>query len=211
MAHLVWDWNGTLLDDLELVVEATNAALAAVGGPTVTVAEHRRDFRRPVWEYYAHVLGRDVSDEEFVILDEIFHETYRAGLARCRLARDAVEALSAWRGTQSLLSMWFHDELVPLVTGHGLTAHLTRVDGLREPVGGGAKAPHLEAHLKALGLSGKECVLIGDSVDDADAAAAVGARVVLYRGGITSEERLAATGAPVAATLLDAVTYALAA
>lgn len=106
MRHLVWDWNGTLLDDLALVVEATNASLATVGGPQVTSEEHRRDFRRPISDYYAHVLGRPVADEEFRVLDRVFHEFYRAGLYTCRLALDALDAITAWRGTQSLLSMF---------------------------------------------------------------------------------------------------------
>ena len=210
MAHLVWDWNGTLLDDLALVVTATNSSLASVGGPRVTADEHRRDFRRPISAYYAHLLGRAVAREEFLILDRIFHDTYRAGLSACRLARDAAAAMAAWDGTQSLLSMWFHHELVPVVTSHGLIELLRRVDGLRDAVGGGPKEPHLRAHLAALDLPAEHCVLIGDSVDDAEAAEAVGARIVLYSGGFTDESRLRATGAPVASSLIEAVQYALA-
>jgi phosphoglycolate phosphatase-like HAD superfamily hydrolase len=209
MSHLVWDWNGTLLDDLELVVAATNASLASCGGPRVTADEHRRDFRRPVWAYYAHVLGRPVDEDEFLRLDGVFHEAYRTGLAVCRLAVDAIDAVRAWSGTQSLLSMWFHHELVPSVRHHGLADLLVRVDGLRDPVGGGSKVPHLRAHLDALALRGDECVLIGDSVDDAEAAHSVGARVVLYAGGFTDEKRLRATGVPVATTLTEAVLWAV--
>ena len=51
--HLVWDWNGTLLDDLTLVVSSTNSAFAAIGGRAVDAVEHRRTFRRPVAEFYA--------------------------------------------------------------------------------------------------------------------------------------------------------------
>ena len=207
--HLVWDWNGTLLDDFDLVVTATNASLAFVGGPIVTADEHRRDFRRPVWAYYAHVLGRPLAEHEFGELDRVFHEAYRVGLPVCRLAVDALDAMRAWTGTQSLLSMWFHHELVPIVRHHRLDGHLTRVDGLRDAVGGGLKASHLREHLDALGLRGEDCVLIGDSVDDAEAAASVGARVVLYAGGFTDEKRLRATGAPVAATLVEAVQWAI--
>jgi phosphoglycolate phosphatase-like HAD superfamily hydrolase len=207
--HLVWDWNGTLLDDLDLVVTATNASLAFVGGPVVTADEHRRDFRRPIWAYYAHVLGRALAENEFEELDRVFHESYRAGLPVCRLAIDALEAIRAWTGTQSLLSMWFHHELVPIVRHHGLDGHLTRVDGLRDLVGGGSKVPHLRAHLDGLGLRGVDCVLIGDSIDDAEAASSVGARAVLYAGGFTDEKKLRATGLPVAATLVEAVLWAI--
>jgi phosphoglycolate phosphatase-like HAD superfamily hydrolase len=206
--HLVWDWNGTLLDDLDLVVAATNASLASVGGPRVTVDEHRRDFCRPLATYYSNVLGRPVTTDEFATLDRAFHDAYRAGLAECRLAVDALTAIGAWTGSQSLLSMFFHHELVPVVRQHGLVEHLRRVDGLRDRVGGGTKTPHLRTHLAALAVAGPDCVLIGDSVDDAEAAAAVGARIILYGGGITDEKRLRATGLPVAATLVEAVALA---
>lgn len=208
MAHLVWDWNGTLLDDLEPVVEATNAALALVGGPMVDAADHRRDFRRPVVDYYAFVLDRPIDADEFSRLDRVFHDTYRTRLVDCALADDALDAINSWQGTQSLLSMYFHDELVPEITRRGLVDRLARVDGLRAQVGGGHKAEHLVAHLAALGVDGTDAVLIGDSIDDALAADEVGAGIVLYTGGFTDPDVLRATGRPVADTLLDAVRLA---
>jgi phosphoglycolate phosphatase-like HAD superfamily hydrolase len=208
VAHLVWDWNGTLLDDTALVVAATNATLEQLGGPAVTVEEHRRDFSRPVAEYYARLLGHPVGPDDFARLDETFHAAYRAGLDGAGLATDALAAISAWDGTQSLLSMFFHEDLVALVRRHGLEPLIGRVDGLREIVGGGSKAPHLAAHVAALGLSPAEVVLVGDTVDDADAARAVGAAIVLYDGGITDAARLRATGAPVVSSLVGAVALA---
>jgi phosphoglycolate phosphatase-like HAD superfamily hydrolase len=206
--HLVWDWNGTLLDDLEPVVEATNAALALVGGPTVNADDHRRDFRRPVVDYYAFVLDRPVDADEFVRLDRVFHDTYRTRLVDCALADDAIEAIHSWTGTQSLLSMFFHDELVPEVTRRGLVDRLARVDGLRAAVGGGHKAEHLIEHLAALGIDGADAVLIGDSIDDAHAADEAGAGIILYTGGFTDPDVLRATGRPTAATLVEAVKLA---
>ncbi len=206
--HLVWDWNGTLLDDLTVVVDATNAAFASVSGPVVTADEHRRDFRRPVADYYAEVLGRAVDAAEFGRLDKIFHDAYRLGLTSTGLAADAMAAIRSWPGTQSLLSMWFHDELVPALETYGLAGLFTRVDGLRTEVGGDLKAGHLARHLDELGISGDETVLIGDSLDDATAAASVGAGVVLYTGGFTDPTRLRASGFPVADTLMDAVALA---
>ena len=208
MAHLVWDWNGTLLDDLSLVVAATNASLATAGGGPVTAEEHRRDFRRPVHAYYAGVLGRTLSPDEFLALDRAFHEAYQVGLPNVQLSVGALDALRGWTDTQSLLSMWFHEELVPTVSRYDLTSFFTRVDGLRAVVGGGHKAPHLAAHLAEMGIDGAECVMIGDSVDDADAALSVGAACVLYAGGFTDRARLLATGMPVVDTLAEAVALA---
>lgn len=204
--HLVWDWNGTLLNDLEIVVGATNAAFASIGGPAVTADDHRRDFRRPISDYYARVLGRPVTMQEFAALDAVFHRVYRESLSGAVLAADALDAMASWTGTQSLLSMWFHHELVPTVGRFGLS--FVRVDGLRDELGGGFKAAHLKTHLAELGFDGSTVCLIGDSVDDADAAEAVGARCVLYAGGFTHPDNLRARGVPVADTLLDAVRLA---
>ncbi len=154
------------------------------------------------------MLGRPLKVGEFAALDRAFHDAYRLGLADTGLAADAWDAIGAWSGSQSLLSMFFHDELVPAVAARGLDPHLSRVDGLRDAIGGGSKAPHLRAHLAALGVSGADCVLIGDSVDDAHAADEVGAAVVLYSGGFTHETRLRETGRAVATSLVEAVKLA---
>ncbi|GGN15749.1 phosphoglycolate phosphatase-like HAD superfamily hydrolase [Actinoplanes campanulatus] len=207
--HLVWDWNGTLLDDLHLVVSSTNTAFAAVGGRDVDADEHRRAFRRPVAEFYAEMLGRAVDQEEFGRLDRIFHDAYRLGLTDVSLAADAMTAIKTWPGSQSLLSMWFHSELIPAVEGYGLAGLFARVDGLRAELGGGFKAAHLAAHLDELGVAGRDVVLIGDSLDDADAAEAVGGCAVLYTGGFTHPARLRESGRPVADTLVEAVKMAM--
>lgn len=206
--HLVWDWNGTLLDDLSLVVSSTNHAFAAVGGRLVDADEHRTRFRRPVAEFYAEVLERAIDDEEFGRLDRLFHDAYRMGLTTMTLAGDATGAIRSWPGTQSLLSMWFHEELVPAVETYGLTGVFTRIDGLRAELGGGLKAGHLARHLEELGISGEDVVLIGDSLDDAEAADSVGGASVLYTGGFTAPARLRESGRPVADTLVEAVTIA---
>jgi phosphoglycolate phosphatase-like HAD superfamily hydrolase len=208
VTHLIWDWNGTLLDDLSLVVEATNQAFTAVGGRSLDSDEHRRTFRRPVAEFYAEILERAVDAEEFGRLDKIFHDAYRLGLTTTSLAADAMQAIRSWPGTQSLLSMWFHSELVPAIETYGLTGVFTRVDGLRTEIGGDLKAGHLARHLDELGISGDRAVLIGDSLDDAQAADSVGAAVVLYTGGFTHPARLRASGRPVAETLVQAVQLA---
>jgi phosphoglycolate phosphatase-like HAD superfamily hydrolase len=89
-----------------------------------------------------------------------------------------------------------------------LTRCFTRIDGLRAMTGGGHKAEHLVAHLAALGIAGPDTVLIGDSLDDAHAAEAVGAGCVLFAGGFTELGALRESGLPVATTLWDAVKLA---
>lgn len=207
--HIVWDWNGTLFHDIDAVTTATNEILAGLELAPITAADHRRLFTRPVWVFYERLLGRPLVDGEFERFDRIFHDTYGRHLAVCGLAPDAEQALGVWRrtgGTQSLLSMWRHEHLLPLVAELGIAPEFVRVDGLRGEAGG-RKAQHLVSHLTEIGVEARDVLLVGDSVDDADAAAYVGARCVLYPWGHASRESLAGTGVPLADTLTEALAY----
>jgi phosphoglycolate phosphatase-like HAD superfamily hydrolase len=209
---VIWDWNGTLLDDAWLVVEATNHAFRHCSGPAVSLAAYRAAFRRPVRDCYADLLGRPLSEPDFAELDRLFHQHYRAELHRAALAADARAALDLVRANgwgQSLLSMWFHAELCRSVDAMGLTASFVSVAGNPDPDGGARKAPALDAHIRSLGLPASRCVVIGDVVDDALAARAVGARCVLYAGGYSDEPCLRDTGLPVAGTLVAAIEAAM--
>src|SRR5262249_20481295 len=191
--HIVWDWNGTLLDDNHAVVAAVNAVCAAYQHPAITLDEWRAVFCRPLDRCYERLLGQALSTEDWHRIDRVYHDTYHALLPDQRLAAGAREALRTWRaagGTQSLLSMWFHDELVRLVGELGLAADFDRIDGLRTEVGGGPKAEHLAEHLAALALDPSDVVLIGDVVDDAAAAASVRARRILPSTGISPQANL---------------------
>ncbi|MFY1678475.1 MULTISPECIES: HAD family hydrolase [unclassified Streptomyces] len=207
-AHIVWDWNGTLFHDNEAVVGATNAAFAELGLAPITLERYRSLYRVPVPRFYERLLGRLPSDAEWEVMDRTFHRYYTEHRARCSLTEGASELLAEWRSaghSQSLLSMYGHTDLVPLVRGFGIDTHFTRVEGRTGP-SGGSKAEHMVRHLAALsGVEPARTVVIGDAADDALAARRVGARAVLYTGGSHSRKSLEATGAPVVDTLAEAV------
>lgn len=206
--HVVWDWNGTLLDDNAAVIAAVNAVCAEFGRGPVELDEWRGLFTRPIVRSYERLLDRTLSTEDWAALDFRYHHSYRELLHTCRLAAGAPEALREWRSagkTQSLLSMWFHDELVPLITELELLDFFARVDGLRDRIGGGSKDAHLAAHLAALNLDPAEVVVIGDVLDDARAAAHVGAQCVLVTTGMTTADALRGNGYPVVDSIPAAI------
>lgn len=216
MWHVVWDWNGTLFDDLEIVVASVNVSLRAIGAPPIEVETYRAVYQRPLYRFYENLLGRSVRPEEMASIDNDFHAAYHALLDQARLtvdARRAIELVAERGGTQSVLSMWWHDQLVPAVRFFGLEDHMLAVDGHRGGPGE-SKEKHLAGHVEQLTrlfpeLVRRETVIvIGDVTDDADAARAAGVRCVLYDGGSQPRAVLAATGVPVAATLVEAVEVA---
>jgi phosphoglycolate phosphatase-like HAD superfamily hydrolase len=214
--HIVWDWNGTLFDDGDALIRATADAFLAAGLARVTPDLYRAHFTRPIADFYDRLAGRALEPAEQAALDGYFQRSYARYLVAARLAPDAVSALACWGragGSQSLLSLYPQDKLDRLVAAHDITAFFRRVDGLP---GGGAprKEPHLRRHLLALGVPPSRAVLVGDNVDDVHAARACEVACVLYHPAgreLTSRARATDLGAPVAATLAEAVAWVIAA
>lgn len=209
--HIVWDWNGTLFHDTEAVVGATNAAFAEFGVAPITLGQYRELYCVPIPRFYERMMGRAPTEAEWEVMDGIFHRYYGEHSTRCGLAEGAETLLTGWQQaghSQSILSMYGHEELVPLVRGLGIDRHFLRVEG-RTGTAGGSKAAHMVRHLGALdAVRAESTVVVGDAADDAVAAHAVGARAVLYTGGTHSRGRLEATGAVVVDTLAEAVEVA---
>jgi phosphoglycolate phosphatase-like HAD superfamily hydrolase len=216
--HIVWDWNGTLFDDAQVVYLAACEVFAAHGLPSVSMDAYRAAYSRPIEAFYAKLFGRELAADEFAGLDDDFHDAYRRTMAGVTLATGARQALRDWRRsgrTQSLLSMFRHEQLLSLVGRYGIQDEFVRIDGLVGP-GGGVKAEHLARHLDALLLDPAAVLLVGDSLDDAAAAAAVGASCILYNGGYHDRSALedaSASGAaavPVADTMAEVLSLAAA-
>ncbi|MBN0045918.1 HAD family hydrolase [Streptomyces actuosus] len=212
-SHIVWDWNGTLFHDNDAIIGATNAAFADLGLEPITLERYRALYCVPVPKFYERLLGRMPTEAEWQVMDDTFHRYYTEHRVRCSLTEGAGLLLAEWRAagrSQSLLSMYGHDELIPLVRRFGIEEHFLRVDGRTGP-SGGSKAEHMVRHLRELALHGVEptrTVVIGDAADDALAARHAGARAVLYTGGSHSRASLEGAGVPVVDTLAEAVALA---
>lgn len=212
MRHVVWDWNGTLFDDLDIVVASVNESLESLGAGPIDTGRYAATYRRPLHLFYETLLGRTVAPEEMATIDRVFHDAYQARLDGARLtvdARVAVDMVARRGWTQSVLSMWWHDRLVPAVRHFGFEEYMLAVDGHRG-VPGESKECHLAHHVEQLtrlfpAVSRDTVVVIGDVTDDADAALAAGVACVLYDGGSQPRADLEASGAPVASSLVQAL------
>lgn len=210
--HLIWDWNGTLFDDLHIVVDAVNASLKSIGSDLRIDADDYRDhYQRPVRAFYDAMLERPVSDDEWATINVRFHDVYMTLVPQATPTIDARGATTeaGRRGvTQSILSMWSHDLLGPTVDRYGLGRPMLAIRG-SDDARGEPKAALLERHLGELALNGeRKVVMVGDTFDDAAAAAAVGISCVFYNGGSHHRNALAATGVPVADSLVEALDIA---
>ncbi|QUQ68356.1 HAD family hydrolase [Kutzneria sp. CA-103260] len=183
--HIVWDWNGTLFGDGAALIESTIAAFRAAGLTAVTRESYQRHHTQPIPLFYERLAGRDLTEDEQTALAGHFQTAYLKIRDTIPLSPGALTSLQRWRDTgrsQSLLSMYPHDELMPLVRKAGIADYFTIVDGLREGERG-RKAPHLRRQLDELGLDPSTVLLVGDSADDAAAARECGTSFRLYHAG----------------------------
>ena len=80
---ILWDWNGTLLDDVDLCVDALNRLLAEFGYPQRYDHErYRAIFGFPIEEYYVRA-GFDFTKHSFAELAEKYMEDYVPASAAC--------------------------------------------------------------------------------------------------------------------------------
>lgn len=204
--HVVWDWNGTILDDSDMVIEISNEVFAAAGFAAVSRERYRAAFRRPIRAFYEELAGSPITDEQWMRLDRLFHDTYASRAGEISLAHGVVEVFAHIKSlgwTQSILSMYPHDGLMDHIGRFDIGRVFARIDGSRHSNNGPSKAGYLIEHLEMIGIGGKNITLIGDSLDDVAAAESVGGKAIFYASGLHSDEAAATLTCPVAHTMAE--------
>ena len=193
--HVIWDWNGTLLDDRWLCVEGINAALTKRGLPVITEKTYRDVFTFPVKEYYKKV-GFDFEKEPFHIAGDEFVFYYAEHFQRTELHPDSVstlDAISASGRTQSILSAGKQEFLNDWVNSHGLAGYFINVLGIDNQYARG-KTELGVAWIKELPHKPQEVIMIGDTIHDSEVARAMKIECLLVDHGHVNRERLQKTG-----------------
>jgi phosphoglycolate phosphatase-like HAD superfamily hydrolase len=206
--HVVWDWNGTLLDDYEITAQLAINSMEVLGRRGLTAEDVRRTHRRPLSDAFSALLGRTINEEELRLVHQRYVQAYEPVMFDLPLAIDAIHAIEivSVQASQSILSMAPHDQLTALVSHHGIDSHFLLVSGDRA-VARHHKREHLIDHCTELGLDPANICLIGDTVDDYVAAQSVGASAVLVTTGMQARSDLEATGAAVFDSLSKAAVH----
>ncbi len=196
--HLVWDWNGTLLDDAAACVQALNRMLARRRLPAVGLDEYLDVFDFPVQDYYVK-LGFDFSREDWDRNANEFHNHYDELVVACGLRDGVIDLLQHWaaRGMpMSILSASEQGRLERTLSEWGIRDYFCHIIGL-DNVYATSKVQQGRRLMEELGLSPSSVLLIGDTTHDHDVASTLGCRCLLLTGGHHAEHRLRACGCPV--------------
>ena len=202
---VLWDWNGTLLDDTEASLAAFNAQLAKRGTPPIAMSFYREHFAFPVKPFYA-LCGVDPDKEDWDAIAREYHASYAAEPKDLnREAIDALERVKAAGARQCVLSALRQDLLDAALESFGVRGYFDFAYGSGDLYGGSKldRARQLAERLRGLDL-----VMIGDATHDKEVADALGIRCVLCAQGGHSARRLRAV-APTGDTLLEALDIAM--
>ncbi|ACY14222.1 HAD family hydrolase [Haliangium ochraceum] len=211
-SHIIWDWNGTLFDDLELCIAIENQLLAQCGKPTIDRDRYRDCFDLPVRGFY-EAIGFTFSagaTQSFEALMAGFWDAYNARHeTECGLHEGALALLSSLSAAgyqHAILSSLPHPQLTAAVARFALDSYFVQVSGHADS-SAGSKLERGRALMAALGIAPGKAVLIGDTTHDREVAEALGIDAILVASGHQSPLRLRRTNAPVCETLAAVVRH----
>lgn len=188
--HVIWDWNGTILNDVQVAVEAVGELLDHHNLPRPTVDEYKSHFGFPVRNYYEK-LGFDLDQLSFEQLSDHFHEIYERRVREADIFLGVMETLEALAESkvQSILSAATQWHLEEIVKSFGLHIHFTHIYGLPDNLGV-SKVDRGRELIHSARKPLHKTVLIGDTDHDLEVGQALGVDVLLIADGHQNLERL---------------------
>lgn len=202
--HIIWDWNGTLLDDVELCREIINGILKRRNLNELSLETYRNIFTFPVRDYYEKA-GLDFTLYPFEELGKEWMNEYELRKTECGLhegARDMLDLISKKGKGQSILSAYSQHTLEEIVRSFGLDKYFTHTVGLNH-IYATSKVENGRELIRKLGNGRRETLFIGDTVHDFEVAEEIGAECILIAGGHQEKEKLKVCGVPVFNSLKD--------
>lgn len=196
---IIWDWNGTLLDDILHSVATINGLLKRRGIPELSLGRYKDVFSFPVKDYYEKI-GFDFSKEPFEIPAREFIDAYNSGVSDCALHDQAVATLEFFRQQnfqQFIVSAMQQETLDQCIEHYRIGQYFERVSGLDNHYAA-SKIENARQMIADLQLNPAELILIGDTIHDFEVASELGCRCILVTCGHQSREVLQTTGTTIA-------------
>jgi len=200
--HIIWDWNGTLLNDKWLCINSINTILRQRNLPLLDEERYSEIFCFPVKKYY-EAAGFNFQLEPFEKPAMEFIQLYDSRKKECHLQGGATAAL-AWFAqmgcSQYLLSASETGVLEEMTEFFGITQYFSDIKGLDNHYAHGKEDLGLEL-LKALQAPPESIVLIGDTAHDQDVAKRMGIASIICTNGHFPESRLIGKGSTLVSNL----------
>ena len=198
MRSIIWDWNGTLLNDLDLCISTINVLLGKRELPLLNRKTYKDVFSFPVRNYYEAV-GFDFTKEDFAIPAKEFIDLYNSKVEMCALHNPVENVLSYFKSQgvrQFVLSAMKQDMLEKTLRHNSIFHFFEGVAGLNDHYAV-SKIERGNQLITEFDIQKNDTWMIGDTIHDFEVAEELGIKCILTADGHQSAERLKLTGAPV--------------
>ncbi len=182
--HVIWDWNGTLLNDVELGHKLLNLLQKHKGVQNSSLKEYREIFTFPIIEFYKNA-GIYEGEEDFKLLAEMYIDNYKKEVKKCSLQQGAETALDilAESGVTSSVLTASHEEMaLEQISHYGLSDKFIAVTGKTDFYASG-KSELIKKHMSKIDYSESDIVFVGDTLHDAEIAKIIGCGCILVENG----------------------------
>ena len=195
-SYIIWDWNGTLLDDVPLNISVVNTLLSERGLKTVySLDYYKSEFSFPIIDFYRK-LGFDLENEDFHLIAREYARLFDEGYPHADVFSDAEEMLRLVKHSgreQLIISASEQGYLLKQVEYFELSHYFTDILGVSDVLGS-SKIERAKKWMAERDIDPKTVLFIGDTEHDCDTARAIGCDCVLVSRGHNSKERLCRTG-----------------
>lgn len=194
--HIIWDWNGTLLNDVQAALSSVNDMLALRGKEPIDLDCYRECIGTPIKKFYERVF--ELEKEDYNLLLEQFNEGYMRHIGECRLtdgAKEAVEYFGNSGANQAIVSSSNNAQLIENVKKYGFEGSFNAVLGSEDFLAG-SKIERAAGYLEKTGAKNGRILVVGDLEHDYLMAKELGADCVMLTSGHENRARLARCGVP---------------
>lgn len=188
--HIIWDWNGTLLNDISASLASVNDMLDLRGMQHIDLDFYKECIGVPIRKFYDRVF--DMEKEDYSVVIKQYNEGYLKHLECCGLtdgAREAIEFFASCGMHQAVVSSSNNDQLCMNISKYGLDGCFDAVLGSADFYAG-SKIDRARDYLAKTGGESGKTLVIGDLEHDAEMAAELGADCVLLTSGHEHISRL---------------------
>lgn len=201
---VLWDWNGTLLHDLEVSIRSMNNMLEKRNIANLDPKRYREIFTFPVRDYYMKA-GVDLTKYSWDEVAMEFIHNFRKYVPEAGLNMHSTATLNFLRKKnirQFILSAMQQDFLEETIRARIDTGFFEEIVGLNNHYAH-TKVENAHMLVSKLNLPKTSILMIGDTLHDHEVAASAGIKCVLYSGGHQSRQRLEKSGAMIIDDLLE--------
>lgn len=175
MKTLIWDFNGTIIDDVDLCLNIENRMLAKRNLPNpVSLKDYKDMFCFPVIDYYYKV-GYTFEDETYDEVSVEFNRMYDDEFDTCTLNKGFTEKIreAVGKGYRNvILSASRHDALIDQCRRLNIEQYFEEILGIDNMLAG-SKIGMARRWMENSNVRPEDCKFIGDTIHDMETAEAL--------------------------------------